>query len=291
MPQFREASVPEHPAQLGDLVIGPGGVMYVGGIYPDQSNELFRGDFSTMAFRSIQHLGFGRAYAIAFTPDGARAFVSEDSLHRVEVLDVAADSVVGYIVPEPLGEANGLAVTPDGAHLLMGTSDGNFWVYDANTYALIDSIPGLAAQFFAFRPGTGSVFLASGSSIRELDLTTFTVIRTIGSGAFWQLVLSPDGSRLYAGADGYGLRVFDVATGTEVGSVALGAGTGVALIPSKKLLYVTTGVAGRLAVIDAPTLTVLEQIQQIGGSRSITVGPDSATALLTWGNSSVRVVK
>ena len=267
---------------LNAIAVASSGEIYVGGNLPGAVNQVYRGAVAGAAFQPILTIGNGAAEAIAFSPDGARGYVSRDSLGRVVVLDAGADTVLRAFAP-PSGAANGLAITPDGSSLLVGTDDGNLFRYDAQNDSLLDSIPGLAAQYFAFAPGGAHVYVASGGVISDVDLTTFTVTRTIGTGSFWGLALSADGSTLYAGDASYGLRAFDAASGNQVNAVALGGAAAVAVVPSKDLIYVSNPSRGTMAVLDLPSLTVLEELPGLAAGKDIAVAPDGSTAIFAAG--------
>lgn len=99
-----------------------------------------------------------------------------------------------------------------------------------------------------------SLFEASAAQAANGQLeTTF-------SGTVYDFALNPHNAELYASTD-TGVLVIDTATLTQEGAVPIsGAPRGVAVSPDGTRLYVATGSAQSLAVVDLATLSVVDTI-------------------------------
>ncbi len=75
--------------------------------------------------------------AIAFTPDSAKAYVSNFIDGTVSVIDVTTDTIITTVTtvgPTPPGTGNwGISITPDGSKVYTGNPS-----YQGNTVSVID---------------------------------------------------------------------------------------------------------------------------------------------------------
>jgi DNA-binding beta-propeller fold protein YncE len=152
------------------------------------------------------------------------------------------------------------------------------------TRAVVDSvaIPG-GPWGIAFRTsGVDTLMYVSsrdGGAVTEVDARTMTKLRTFNVGGRPHgLVISPDGSTLYAADNGQGRVIaISVSTGLVTNSVALPGAFGIAISPDGSTLFVTTD-GSRGAVITASSLAVTQLYETGGNGRQVVAAPDGASA-------------
>lgn len=114
------------------------------GITPDGS-RVFVADgsgsvISTTTNTVVGHTGVGGTFGVAFSPDGTRAYITNDLANTVEVVDTATDAVIDNI---PVGAFPlRVALTPDGSRIYV-TNQNSDWVsvIDAATNTLVENVP------------------------------------------------------------------------------------------------------------------------------------------------------
>lgn len=196
------------------------------------------------------HPGISRGGPVeaAFTPDGTHLYVSNYSMYgngwtreghdtcspsagydpstvyRIDVSSLTVDQVIPVgVVPKFL------AVSPDGRRVVVS----DWCSYAAS---VIDSVSGQEIarvptgpypRGVAISPDSRTAYIAvmGGTYVRELDLSTNTIVGTIhgvGSGPR-HLVLDPTGRTLYVTLNGDGVVAkVDIATGTVLARTATG---------------------------------------------------------------------
>jgi YVTN family beta-propeller protein len=220
----------------------------------------------------------GQITGLAFDPTGARLYMAHDSLNRVAVLDVATNQVIDSIdVPD----AGGVAVSPDGQKLLIGTPSG-IHVYDALSLAPLGFISTELAIHFTFHPSLPLVYASVATSVLEINLNTVTVAHTFDVGAVPQATaIDPNGTDLYVAEEGGTLIVWDRTTGQRTRTVPLGNTLfGFAVSPVQDLLYVAYEGAGRVGILDRASRVELKQIQVGGTPRRIVLDQSGTTAVV-----------
>src|ERR1700752_4906324 len=145
----------------------------------------------------------GWPYDVAIHPDGARAYVANESIGMVSAIDTAAKIVTaafGLAVPDvnPID----LVVHPNGTRLYVA-HQGGVSVIDTSTNAVISfiapfgvndwpvlTIPPDGTRLYAAWPATDSVTV--------IDTATESITATISVGDTpWKSAVSPDGTRVY----------------------------------------------------------------------------------------------
>jgi YVTN family beta-propeller protein len=185
-------------------------------------------------------------HAIAVTPDGAFAYVTQVSTNTVAVLELATGRLIATI---PVADGvNEIAITPDGA-LVYATSG-----FGINTVAVINT-------------------------------ATNTVVATIRVGNWPQgVVISPDGSHVYVVNFGSeDVSVVATASQTVVARVGVGRDpVGIAITPDGAFTYVPSG-GGLVWVIATPTNTLAASVFVGGNPFWAFVTPDGALAYVDSG--------
>jgi len=124
---------------------------------------------------------------IAFTPDGARAWVSAEAGGNVTVIDVAADSVVGqFPIRDGKTKPVRIAFAPDGrlAYITEGAA-ASVSVVDVAKRVVIDSIAvGRRPWGIALSPDGRWLYTADGRSntVSVIDTKTRKVVTAVPVG-------------------------------------------------------------------------------------------------------------
>ncbi|MFO1464289.1 MAG: YncE family protein [bacterium] len=170
---------------------------------------------------------------VAFTPDGAHAYASNQGSDEVIVIDVATDSLAGTSIPTG-GRPQGLEVNHAGTRLYVANqTDGTVTVIDTSNNQVVTTIPvgGGSAQV-AVSPDDKKVYVTSlnDGTVWVINADTNAVIGSpldLGSGSVpYGMVFSEDGSQLFVLEHiGDEISVIDTATdtvGTPVPLPAIG---------------------------------------------------------------------
>lgn len=174
------------------------------------------------------------AYAMAFSPDGTRLFVSSAFLDPwpilpppngefIAVLNAQLTTVLARIGPLQARETFGLATLPPGpaaphgailavgSRLRQGEVPGNtvdqLWVIDPTTYAITDSLQPepdppagrdvLLTQVVASPDGQHAYVVSDAGVIYECDLVAHAAVASAPVRGTGQLAIAPDGRTLY----------------------------------------------------------------------------------------------
>ena len=223
-------------------------------------------------------LGVNRVLGLAFSPDGATAWVASFSGDRLHVVDVATHSILRSIAG--MSNPTRVLVSADGAFAYVTTYVGALLrVNTANDAVtelrLAGRLNGMALS------GTRSALYVTNveGTVFDVDLATFTLRHTGGiTGAAQGIAVSLDGTRLFVANEGGALQVLDATTLVRRASVAAANGAfGVALTRDASQLYVAQSSQNRVTVIDADTYAVVRTFEaifprQIAFSHSGTLG-------------------
>lgn len=221
-----------------------------------------------------------------------RELVDDDSL--LEVGTAPGFSVVAE-VPVQHGAVSGLAVSPDGARLVVTH-------YGDSSVSLIDTFDRAVAQTAVYTDepfaiaiaGTHatrayvSTVSAAYDSVLAVDLYTNRVVAVHPvAHSVTDLAVSPDGRHVYASriaVNGADVAILDTQTGT-VDAIGIAAGPGtttecVRVSPDGRRLYVATNGPSRaeLVMIDAHQKYVVITVEVGSPIRDIALSPDGATA-------------
>ncbi|HET9530124.1 MAG TPA: beta-propeller fold lactonase family protein, partial [Blastocatellia bacterium] len=221
-------SVPDAFQSNETMTVRPGG----GRLYVPRSspfgNELqvYAGAGMNTFLRSFTTGGNGPVTA-AFTPDGARAYVTNSASNNVGVINVANDSVITSVMTG--STPFGAVVTPDGSRVYVANrGSGTVTVINtaSNTVATTITV-GSNPWGVAVNPAGTKVYVAnSGSgSVSVINTATNTVIATVPVGMTpHYLAVSPDGKNVYVGNRG-SATVSVISTGTDavIDTVTVGA--------------------------------------------------------------------
>jgi YVTN family beta-propeller protein len=230
---------------------------------------------------------------VAFSPDGATAYVTNQLSGTLGVVDVATDSEVAEI---PI-DANPFVTlpSPDGSKVVVTGNDDRIFFVDPVTRTVTAGLQvGSAPNGLAFNAAGTRLYVSNAYSgtVVEVDPATPAVLRTFAVGGRPQgLALSADGSELYV-ANEYGwLGVYSVASGARTDSVPLdGAAFGLARSPDDSVLYVGVLYPGEIEIVQRATHAVVGAIPTAGVPRRIAFSPDGRHAVIANEDGWVSVV-
>lgn len=146
---------------------------------------------------------------------------------------------------------------------------------------------GQFARLFALVIGalvlTAYVF---GASPARADSVVSTISSVPSGINETQIVVSPDGDRLYVASGNTGvITAVDAASRTIVGTLSVGASAGsIAVSPDGARLYVTRGEVDSVAVIDTASLTVLATVAVLNNPASLAMSPDGTKVYVSHAN-------
>ncbi len=193
---------------------------------------------------------------VAFDPSGARAYVSVHYLDEIAVMDATRHVLIQTwpVRGDPLP----LLLSPTGHTLFVTTNDDQLFGLSAMTGRVLGSIRLPAtSHHLALHPAGDRFYVATrtAGSVLEVDVSRYRVLRSFPLGGWPQgLVVSPDGTTVYAANEHHGLDVIGLGNGKcvarlecERGSVAL------AMSPDHRFLYAGHPRQGRVGVIELPS--------------------------------------
>jgi YVTN family beta-propeller protein/probable HAF family extracellular repeat protein len=262
--------------QLTAIPVGPTGFLAAS---PDQTQLYMTGGnqvavVDTASNTLLQNIPVGNnAVGVAFTPDGAFAYVANHADGTVSVIDTAKRTVATTVtgVPLPLD----VAITPDGKSVYVTNQgvSGSVTVLSTATNTVTSVIGGISSPFtLAISPDGALVYIVSGTlssgSVVVISTATNSIVGTIpvGNGPI-NIAFSPDGSTAYVDnqADST-ISIINTATRTVVSTIPSGP----------------TGTPGWVVVSpDGSSLYVLDlnAIDQISTTSHSVVGSIPATGI------------
>jgi YVTN family beta-propeller protein len=185
--------------------------------------------------------GATNATAVAFKPDGTRAYVTDYS-GFVSVIDTATRTVIATVPTQ--GSSIGIAVSPNGAAAWVA----NF--ITPGSVSLIDTATNSITNFGVWTPynvgftpdGTRAYVTNTGNFVSVVDTASHTVIATVpvSSTGTRSVAITPDGTRAYVSLfDSSRVAVIDTASNSVLTNIPVGPGPdeGVAITPDGAFVY------------------------------------------------------
>ena len=237
----------------------------------------------------------GQPSAVAFSPDGTRAYVTDYINHAVLVVDTSTNTVVNTIrlVDSPATYAfpGGIAVSADGTRAYVASANGGISIVDTATGNVVGNIPLANGSIrIALSPDGTKAYVSNHTADRVdvLDLTNGTVITSITDiNKPFDIAVGPDGTRAYVitTANGpYSIKVIDTATYTVIDSVILrpqGYPTpfaGLTFSPDGSLLYTAAVQEGKVLALNTADNSVVETASGLDLPTAIALSPDGSVA-------------
>ena len=217
----------------------------------------------------------GMPYFMALTPDGGELYItnippqSPSAIGSVFVVDTGTNTLVTEI-PLEVGFPIGITITPDGARAYVAVSKYS-----------------------------GSTLSTGVDRIDVIDTLTHTIVATIPTGgiAITRVVVTPDGSRVYATERTESGRVLVIDTTsntviTSIGGISRGP-VGIAITPDGGRVYIPSRSTSTVFVIDTGTNTVAATIPvnlaQNDNSTAVAIASDGSRAYVTYNTAEFRI--
>ena len=204
---------------------------------------------------------------IAFTPDGSRAYVSNQLDNNVSVIDVATQQVVATI-PTDGYSPFAVQVSLDGSRLFIGTNGSIVFIVDIKTNGIISSVVvPFASNAFVVAPDNRIVYVSSFTTgtVTEFDAFTGSVLRSFQVGGTPQgMAITRRGDRLYVANEAGYLSEITLQSGQITATMPLvGGGFGVGVTADDVEAWVTIPFSGKVQIFN---------LQNHRLSQGITVG-------------------
>ena len=221
---------------------------------------------------------------VIMSPTGDRAWVTNQFTHDVAVVDLSWPNRIGSISME--GDTLGAALSPDGRTLYVTTNLDRLCVCalteNGGRIVRSMSLP-LATTEITVHPAGNRVFVPTWKAgvILEIDARTLAVThRYEVGGRPLGVAISKDGLRLYSGNEDGWLDLIHLPTG-KVTRRAVGTPVDeVALTPDQSAVYASLRTAGRIAIIEAQTLTPVGALETGGLPRHVAFNALGTAAII-----------
>jgi YVTN family beta-propeller protein len=237
-------------------------------------------------------------FAIAVTPDGARAYVTNATSNTVAALDVRAANLLATI---PVGvDPRAIALLPDGSRAYVANTGSNDVSVistdplDGAYHTVVARIPVKAEPVALAVSSIGPRVLVverGSSTMSVIDAqkgnATFDLVTDnidLGSGGV-DIMISPDGGRAFI-ATSSGFVVVDLES-YVTDNVDLGSGgTDIMISPDGGLLFVLTEDGRMVVVAVAPgaPARVVDSVDLGSGGTDVMISPDGGRLYVTVGD-------
>ena len=219
---------------------------------------------------------------IAITPNGSRAYVTDQNSNQVSVIDLATNAEIG----SPIGVGGfpqDVAITPDGtrAYVADQGSDDVVVIDLASGTVIATIVVGSGPRAIAITPSGTRAYVANanGDSVSVIDLATNTVAPISSVGDFpFDIAITPNGALAYVvNAFDDSAAPIDVAAGTVGAAVPVDPfPVGIAITPNGSNAYATSEVAGSVTpiAVGGAAGTPIPVVAQQGSTEAIAIVPN-----------------
>jgi YVTN family beta-propeller protein len=205
---------------------------------------------------------------VAFTPNGAFAYVVNDGDNSVSVIDTTLRAVVATI---GVGASPwGVRFTPDGAYAYVTNQASNdVSVINTATKVVAATVPvGNNPDGLAVTPDGAFVYVENylSNSVSVISTATNSVVNTIAVGTRpIDIAILPNGASAYVVNDGDNdVSVINIATNGVTGTISVQSNPrGIAISPAGGFAYVSNRVSNTLSVIDTNTNSVAATVSGV----------------------------
>ncbi|MCP4359068.1 MAG: hypothetical protein GY796_13720 [Chloroflexi bacterium] len=246
------------------------------------SNQVVLIDTTTHALAGAIDVGASGCnfpWRATMSPDAAHVYVSCFHSSSVIVIDTASNTVVTNI--PSVSSADDITFVQGGSYALVGSRHSpQITIIDTAVMSVTGIINTPAnTRSLSGNPYTNQAYVtAQNGNILVIDTNTFTIVDTIAVGGDpWDVALSPDNQRVYAGDRwGAGLHVIDANTNTLLTTITgVGDLTGLAITPDSQTLYAGALSSG-VNIFDLPSLTHIGTVGSIGTGWATAVNCDGS---------------
>lgn len=191
---------------------------------------------------------------VAFSPDGATAYVANQGDNNVSVINVAAAQVTATI---STGSSATFAVqvSLDGSRLFIGTNGNIVYIVDTGTNQIVGNVTvGDAPNAFVVAPDNRIVYVSSfaGGTVTEFDMFSGKALRTFLVGGTPQgMAITRKADRLYVANEAGYMSEITLQSGAIAANIPLaGGGFGVGVTPDDNQAWVTIPSQGKVQVFN-----------------------------------------
>jgi YVTN family beta-propeller protein len=249
---------------------------------------------ANVAGTPISFPGTSAPDAVAVTPDGNTAIVTDKGSSQLRLIDTAFNASLGSLTvgPEPVA----LAISPDGSKAYVADAgNGQVSIVNLITRTVTAVTVGTSPAAVAFTPDGSLAFVANSGdgTVSVIDVTSGAVINTLHLGASTSpdaLSVTPNGTTVWVGEAGSGaVRPLTVAAAAS-GQTAIGTGVPVgvdpdalAITPNGQGLLVANGGSGTVTPIGISSTPVVGSPVTVGTVAHPTSGAPSGLAVTPSG--------
>ncbi|KAG8776686.1 hypothetical protein FRC12_000784 [Ceratobasidium sp. 428] len=159
---------------------------------------------------------------VAYSPSGGYIAVGVGNM--VQILDIWTQEFVGQAFEGHTDSVNSVAYSPDGAHVVSGSSDNTIRIWDAHTGQPIGQpLQGHTHWVRSVAYSPDGAHIVSGSSDNTIRIWDAHTGQPIGqplrghTDSVRSVAYSPDGSRIVSGSDDNTICIWDAYTGQPIG--------------------------------------------------------------------------
>ena len=215
---------------------------------------------------------------VTFNSSGTTAYVANQVFGRIDIIDLASNSVTGnFTVAQPIAAQ----MSRDDQTLYVG-SGGVVVAYDVTTKAEKGRMAVAGTiNAMTLHPTQPLMYFTGydAGTVTEINTSTNAVTRTFHvAGTAQEAVVTPNGATLYVPIEGGDLAMFDLTSGVQGPSISGAGGFGAALTPDGLELWVVSG--GTLKMVDLAARTYRPLALPAYGRR-IVFSNDASVAVLT----------
>lgn len=226
---------------------------------------------------------------VTFNSTGTTAYVGNTNNNRIDIIDVASNTVTGNfpVLVQPLA----VQMSRDDQTLYVGSS-GVVAAYDVATKAEKGKISVAGAiNAMTLHPSQPLLYVTGfdAGTVTEINTSTNSVTRSFHvAGTAQEAVVTPNGSTLYVPIENGDLAVFDLASGVQGPSISGAGGFGAALTPDGLELWVV--IYNTLKMVDLSARTYRTLALPTSGRR-IVFSKDASVAVITQEGSGFMFVR
>ncbi len=245
--------------------------------------------------RELRRFLPGAAWFAAFSSDGGRVLTGGSSTEHLVIWDASNGKPLQKIAANAGRVRNG-AFSPDGTLVIANHANTvRVWNLSTGKLLAVFDADGGSQHSFQIVPGARRLLVANPDhSIRVVDMTTWKEVDRWKPhpDPICDMDISPDGSTLVVCTNGNEepARLWDVASGREVGQLGGGLGKGpnrrAVFAPDRRRVISTNADAdgGTIILWDVASRTVLQRWEKQGDIVSVAVAPDGRDALFGQGS-------